>query len=441
MLFDMAPLPNPDILDESPIREEETVRLDCADRLKTIKTSGLLDLPRQTVFDATTELARQYLSVPVALLTIVSPDQQFFVSSRGLAEPWSTRRSTPLTHSFCQHVVTRRCPLVVKDARKHGLVHENLAIRDLNVVAYLGVPLVGETGSVIGAFCAIDGAPRNWTSQDLEIIQKLAEAVIQEFDLLCHSRVAQRSQEFRLQKAERMETLGSLAGSVAHDFNNILTVIRNYAELIRMNVGDPESTRQYVDEVLAITDHGKAVVDRLVSVKAPDAEVKSLVNLSEEISELHNILSALFPSTTSINLQLSNQNAFIESTPAQICQIVLNLCSNAAHAMHDNPDGTLKIEISFVDQLKPGSEKPDKFVCLEIRDTGTGIPKELQERVCDLYFTTKESGVGIGLATVSGLVESHGGWLEIDSEIGKGTSVRTYFPSAVTEPKMLVKKS
>jgi PAS domain S-box-containing protein len=119
----------------------------------------------------------------VALVSLVDEHRQFFKSCVGLPEPWAARRQTPLSHSFCQHVVATGGPLAIEDARRDPLVCDNPAIVDLDVVAYLGVPLRTPDGQVIGSFCVIDGRPRAWSEEDMEVLQAVAESVMTEIEL------------------------------------------------------------------------------------------------------------------------------------------------------------------------------------------------------------------------------------------------------------------
>ena len=143
-------------------------------RLASVARLGVLDTPPEAGFDRLTRMAARVLGVPIALVTIVDGDRQFFKSSVGLPDPWATLRETPLSHSFCQHTLESRAPLVVEDARVHPLLSGNLAIRDLGVVAYAGVPLLTSTGVEIGTFCAIDNAPRRWSAEDEALLRDLA---------------------------------------------------------------------------------------------------------------------------------------------------------------------------------------------------------------------------------------------------------------------------
>ncbi len=173
-----------------------------------------MDLPDRTSSPAASDpslerfarLVRSLLGVPVALVTLVSADEQVFPGALGLPEPWQTTRSTPLSHSFCQHVVLSREPLVIADAREHPLVRDNLAIPDLGVVAYAGHPLVGADGDVVGSLCAIDTEPRHWTTEHLAALADLAEACSTQLQLTAARQAAQASAD-RMQQvmADREE--------------------------------------------------------------------------------------------------------------------------------------------------------------------------------------------------------------------------------------------
>jgi hypothetical protein len=152
-------------------------------RLASLRATALLDTPREAAFDRLAGLAARLLDAPIALVTLVDEDRQFFKSCPGLPSPWAERRETPLSHSVCQHVVDRRRPLVSGDLRDDPALRDNLAIPDIGVVAYAGVPLVRPDGQVVGSLCAIDTRPRHWTADQVEILEDLAGSVVSEIEL------------------------------------------------------------------------------------------------------------------------------------------------------------------------------------------------------------------------------------------------------------------
>lgn len=148
-----------------------------AARLAALKASGLLDTAPERAYDNVTHLVAKLLGAPTALLSLVDKDRQFFKAHVGLGEPWAGQRQTPLSHSFCQWVVSGREQISITDARSHPLLKSNLAIRDLGVVAYAGVPVCNAAGETLGSLCAIDQKPRQWNEKELRTLQELTRMV------------------------------------------------------------------------------------------------------------------------------------------------------------------------------------------------------------------------------------------------------------------------
>jgi GAF domain-containing protein len=153
------------------------------DRLDALRATGLLDTDIAPSFDRLARLAAHVLNAPVALVSLVDADRQFFKSCLGLPEPWASERGSPLTHSFCQHAVASREPLLVDDAREHPLLRDNLAIRDMGVIAYAGIPLIVPDGHALGTLCVIDSRPRHWTTHQVQLLSDLAASVVTEISL------------------------------------------------------------------------------------------------------------------------------------------------------------------------------------------------------------------------------------------------------------------
>ena len=168
-------------------------------RLAAVQRTGLLDTPPEESFDRFTRLATRMFKTPVALVSLVDADRQFFKSGIGLPEPWQTRRETPLSHSFCKHAVALQEPLIIADARKDPTYRDNPAVRDLKIIAYAGVPLM-VSGHALGAFCVIDSEPHPWSYDEVRLLRDLAECVIHEIDL----RTQLRDADKRLKQLENV---------------------------------------------------------------------------------------------------------------------------------------------------------------------------------------------------------------------------------------------
>ncbi|MEU7675868.1 SpoIIE family protein phosphatase [Micromonospora taraxaci] len=198
-----------------------------AARLRALHDTGLDAVPDEA-FDRFARLVSDLLDVPVALVSLVSADRQFFPGAVGLPEPWSQRRQTPLSHSFCQHVVDIEVPMVLPDARLYPRVRDNLAIDDLGVVAYAGMPLTDLSGRVLGSLCAIDNKPRAWTSAQLRTLADLAAACSSELRLRIALDGAREAQRRVVQAHERLELVAGVSETLA-DTLDVGTALRRLA--------------------------------------------------------------------------------------------------------------------------------------------------------------------------------------------------------------------
>jgi diguanylate cyclase (GGDEF)-like protein len=198
----------------APAADHET-RLTDPKRLAALALTGLMDEEADTAFDRFTKLAARWIGAPVALVSLVDDHRQFFKSEVGLGEPWASQRQTPLSHSFCQYTVSSGEPLIVADARQHPWLHDNLAIDELQVVAYAGVPLMTAHAQALGALCVIDSEPRIWTEREIDVLRDLAAITMTEIELRgrlahLHALRAERGKE----RALLHSVLGSMDDSI-----------------------------------------------------------------------------------------------------------------------------------------------------------------------------------------------------------------------------------
>jgi GAF domain-containing protein len=156
-----------------------------AGRLAAVHRTGLVDSGPDERFDGLARVAAKALHAPVALVSLVDEDHQYFKGCIGLTkEPWASQRGTPLSHSFCKHAVAQRRPLIVDDAREDPTLRDNPAIRDLDVIAYAGIPLIGSDGYALGTLCVIDHRPRHWRGEETTLLQEIANTVVAQVEAL-----------------------------------------------------------------------------------------------------------------------------------------------------------------------------------------------------------------------------------------------------------------
>ncbi|HIJ54737.1 MAG TPA: PAS domain S-box protein [Deltaproteobacteria bacterium] len=241
--------------------------------------------------------------------------------------------------------------------------------------------------------------------------------------------------EAQLRQMYKMEAIGTLAGGIAHDFNNILSIILGNTELAMDDVPEWNPAHSNMREIKKAGLRAKDVVRQLLSFSRKTEHERKPIRIAPLIKESVRFLRSSIPSSIEIRQNLSVQADAISGDPTQIHQVMINLCTNAAHAMEEE-GGIMEISLTHV-QLDESAVKqyqglkPGPHVILSVSDTGSGIEPEIKDRLFDPYFTTKEvnKGTGMGLAVVHGIVKNHGGEISIESEPGKGTAVHVLFPA------------
>lgn len=241
----------------------------------------------------------------------------------------------------------------------------------------------------------------------------------------------QKHLEEQLQQAQKMEAIGTLAGGIAHDFNNILCIINGYAEMAMLKDGLATDTQEYIREMIVGCSRASELVQQILTFsRQKDLERKPLM-LSMLVKETLKLLRASLPSTIEIRSTIDDDKSLIMADTTQMHQVLMNLCTNAAHAM-ENQAGILDVKLARTDIEKEHSSqlKPGPHLRLSISDNGRGMDRTILDRIFDPYFTTKEAGegTGLGLAVVHGIVNSYGGEIKVASEVGKGSSFHILFP-------------
>lgn len=240
--------------------------------------------------------------------------------------------------------------------------------------------------------------------------------------------------ETQLQQAHKMEAIGTLAGGIAHDINNILGIILGNTELAMDDIPEWNPARLNLKEVRIASLRAKDVVRQLLSFARKTELEKKPTNIVSIVKESFKLLRASIPTSIEIRQNIAKDVDTILADPTQINQVLINLCTNADHAMPDG--GIIEIILNNVELDEANTaQHPDlhlgRYVNLTVTDTGHGIPQEVIDRIFDPYFTTKEvgKGTGMGLAVVHGIVKGHNGTITVESEAGKGTTFSILFPA------------
>jgi signal transduction histidine kinase len=396
--------------------------LDDPERLAALRETALLDSPVDGAFDRLTRLAARLLRAPIALVSLVDADRQFFKSCVGLPGPVAEARGTPLSHSFCQHAVERGQPLIIDDARVHPLVRENAALRDLDVIAYAGIPLRTVDGVVLGSFCVIDHVPRRWTVDDLATLSDLAASVMTEIELRTALR---RAEAARAEAALANRAKDDFLALVSHELRSPLAGIASNSQMLAMGLCGPVSPRQR--EALARIRRAEgyllSLIDQLLDLKKIAAGhmryemgAVSVADVVRDASEL--MEEQLVSSELRLERLPPVDGLTVRADVDRLRQILVNLLANAA--MFTDRGGTVTLACAA----------DPEHVSLEVRDTGIGIPNDQLDAVFEPFVQISDAraprrgGTGLGLAISRALARDMGGDLTVQSAPGRGSTFR-----------------
>jgi signal transduction histidine kinase/CheY-like chemotaxis protein len=384
-----------------------------SNRLRVLQYAKLLDQPPEEAFDRLTRIATRLLNVPIALVSFVDNDRQFFKSQVGLPPALAIPRQTPLSHSFCKYVVLSAEPLIVRDSREHPILKNNPVILH-DVVAYAGIPLIMSDGLVLGSFCAIDSQPRDWTEQQIDDLRELAATVVTEIEL----RLANESKDrFIAMLSHELRTPLSPALLTAIEMGADPALPERFRESVRVIHRNIELEARMIDALLDVT--------RINSGK---------LHLNQQEVDLHALLHAAVASAgadarlKSINFsfELQAQRYFINGDAPKLQQVFGNLLSNAIKFSLANGRITLRT-----------GDAPDGGLQIEVIDSGMGISPQVLPRIFDSFEqggsqTTKAfGGLGLGLAICNGIVDAHDGQIIASSAgMGLGTVMTVLLPNA-----------
>lgn len=248
---------------------------------------------------------------------------------------------------------------------------------------------------------------------------------------------SQKQLEVQLLQMQKMEALGTLAGGIAHDFNNILSGILGYAELALLDMDGGSQSALRIEQIVGACHRARSLVNQILAFSRRGESEAKPVSIRYEVEEALRMLRASIPSTIEIRTSLGADDAVVKADPTQIHQIVVNLCTNAYHAVRDG-GGSIEVRLSS-QQVGEGDKvhvlglKPGRYVELVVADTGCGMAQDIVQRIFDPYFTTKPKGegTGLGLAIVQAIVRDLEGAVKVHSAPGRGSSFHVWLPAFV----------
>jgi predicted ATPase/signal transduction histidine kinase/ActR/RegA family two-component response regulator len=352
--------------------------------------------------------------------------ETFRIFELDLANPPDLARIVQQTHpqdrAFLEQVLDRARREKKDFDLQHRLLMPDGSIKHLEVVSRA---LAHESGDLefVGAVMDITQRKR------AEEVQRVQE----------HEREELQRQ---LQQASKMEAIGRLAGGIAHDFNNILGAILGYGELAQNNLREDSTVRHQVDQVMHAGARGKALVDRILAFSRSGVGERLPLRVQSVVEETLELLAASLPADVHLETRLHAIDTAVVGDPTQFHQVVMNLCTNALHAMVKGGVLTVVLEGVAVGErrlLSHGALDAGHYLRLSVSDTGGGIPPAVLERMFDPFFTTKRvgEGTGLGLALVHGIVADFGGVIDVATQVGVGTTFTIWLPASGEMPRPL----
>ncbi|SMC82081.1 His Kinase A (phospho-acceptor) domain-containing protein [Desulfocicer vacuolatum DSM 3385] len=278
--------------------------------------------------------------------------------------------------------------------------------------------------------------------QDLEkIVQERTAELLQSNrqlrkEISEHQREKEKNKalESQLRQSQKMEAIGTLAGGIAHDFNNILFPIFGYTQMLLEDAPLQGDLRHGLNQIMAGAERARDLVQQILTVSRQQEQTTRPLKPHLVIKEVLNLMHASLPSTIKICQDINTSCGMIMADPTQVHQITMNLITNAFQAMGET-GGELFVTLKPIkltdNELNIPSMAPGEYICLTVKDSGPGMDKSMQERIFDPYFTTKKKGrgTGLGLSIVNGIVQSHGGYIELFSRPGQGAEFKIYLPT------------
>jgi len=327
-------------------------------------------------------------------------------------------------------------PDVAEDPRFYSDIDEATGFVTRSILA---VPLKVK-GKVIGVIEAVNKTEGYFVQADVALLSSMAQsAAIAIENARLYKDLQDRIKELKrtqaqLLQAQKMEAIGQLAGGIAHDFNNLLTPMGGFAELLLGKAPEGSKQQKYLRQIKIAAKRAADLTGQLLLFTRQQEGKRHSVQLNSVVEETRDLLEHSIPKEITIELRLASELWAVEADPSQISQVLMNLCLNACDAMPDG--GTLTLETRNVTLDEEWAQtiigaRPGRYVRLSVSDAGCGMSPEVQARLFEPFFTTKEvgQGTGLGLSVVYGIVKGHGGFINVYSQEGRGSTFHVYLPA------------
>ncbi len=387
--------------------------------------------------------AKQLTGSAVGYVGYIDPETGHLVCPTMTQTVWDQCRISEKSHIFTEFsglwgwVLTHRQPLMT-NAPAETPGSSGTPPGHLEIHRFLSVPvLIDET--LVGQI-ALANRETDYDEGCLRAAERLAD--LYALAVRRHRDDAEMGRlQRQLEQSQKMEAIGTLAGGIAHDFNNILFPIIGFTEMTLDEVAEGTPARKNLSEVLKAADRARDLVRQILAFSRQTETERKPIHIQSIIKESLSLLRASIPRTIDIQRSVDAGCGPVLGDPVQVHQVIMNLCTNASHAMRER-GGVLSVSLSETlippadDRVADGSIYPGTYARLTVADTGSGIPAPIQDRIFEPYFTTKGKGegTGIGLSVAQGIIQSYGGLITVGSEPGRGTTFQVLIPMLRTAP-------
>jgi len=396
--------------------EGPVVDLSDPDRLASLARSRLLDSPPEESFDRLTRLAARVLGAKVSLVTLLDNQRQFLKSTFGVSGELAVTRETPLSHSYCRHVVQSVRPLVVKDAREHPLLRGNPAIDEYGAIAYCGVPITDPDGHPLGSLCVVEGEPREWTPDEVAALTDIAASAIAEVSL----------RYLAEDLAAANGTLRDIIATTSHDVRNPLSVILGFARILREDP-DVSSTerREFAEFIHQAASQANSLISDLLEVSKLEAGVLEPHPALLDLPALIEAEQRRNPAWADDVFCHVADGVTVFADPHHVQRILVNLISNARK--YGSPPVVIDAK-SVADRT-----------LITVTDHGPGVPAAFVPRLFEKFARSEDArssdieGTGLGLTIVAGLARANQGTIWYQDNEPSGSQFVVELPLGVRE--------
>lgn len=333
-------------------------------------------------------------------------------------------REMSLSGSPCERVYEEKAVWQYSGSLKK-LYRQDVFFQEHDLHAYLGIPIKDSVGDVIGILNVMDRQERTFGENEIHLLEILARYISNEIE--------RNTTEVQLRQSQKLEAVGQLAGGVAHDFNNMMTVVTGYCEYLLSSLNKSDSVYKSIKEIMKAGQRAASLAHQLLAFSRKQILQPEVLDINTTITNIEKLLRRLIGEDIDLVVVTDPALGRVKADPDQIDQIIMNLAVNARDAMPKGGKLTIETANAELDEAytkKHVAVRLGPYVMLAVSDTGCGMDSETQSRIFEPFFTTKEEGkgTGLGLSTVYGIVRQSGGNIWVYSEPGHGTSFKIYLP-------------